>query len=271
MAHTKRPTPFVLVSSSHGTLIINSKDVRMTSENSGFGIGFQILTTGGANQEEIELANFLIQKRHQYFGNGVIVLDCGANIGVHTVEWAKTMHGWGHIYAFEAQEKIFYALAGNLIINNCFNATAKHCALGAQCGTLDIPEPNYCLAGSFGSLELKPHQKNEFIGQKIDYEKTKPIPLISIDSLNLLRSDFLKIDVEGMEEDVLIGAEKTIQKHKPIMLIEHIKSDLNKMTQWLKNWNYKFHVIGINVLAIHETDPIHQHLTIEGNYIKVKN
>ncbi len=120
-------------------------------------------------------------------------------------------------------------------------------------------------------LELKPHQGNEFIGQKIDYEKTKPISLISIDSLNLPRADFLKIDVEGMEEDVLMGATNTIQKYKPIMMIEHIKSDLNKITQWLKEWNYKFYLIGINILAIHETDPVHQNLVIEKNEIRTKN
>ena len=66
-------------------------------------------------------------------------VDCGANIGVRTVEWAKGMTGWGTVVAIEAQERIYYALAGNITINNCFNAHAIHAAVGAQEGTLRSP------------------------------------------------------------------------------------------------------------------------------------
>jgi FkbM family methyltransferase len=54
----------------------------------------------------------------------VVALDCGANIGVHSVEWARLMKDWGSVIAVEAQERVFYALAGNLTLQNCFNARA---------------------------------------------------------------------------------------------------------------------------------------------------
>ena len=82
-------------------------------------------------------------ERRQYFNDGVVALDCGANIGVHSIEWAKIITGWGEVFSFEAQEKIFYALAGNVAINNCFNVTAKHVALGSKVGVIEIPQPNY--------------------------------------------------------------------------------------------------------------------------------
>ena len=97
----------------------------------------------------------LLQIRRKHHGDGVIAIDGGANIGVHTVEWAKAMTGWGSVLAVEAQERIYYALAGNVAINNCFNATVINAAISSESGTLQIPNPNYFLPSSFGSLELR--------------------------------------------------------------------------------------------------------------------
>src|ERR1700679_1650413 len=118
--------------------------------------------------------------------------------------------------AFEAQEKIFYALAGNVVINNCLNVSARYCAVGENCAPIDVPEPDYLVPSSFGSFELRKTDSNEFIGQTIDYQKTKAVPQISIDSLRLRRLDLIKIDVEGMEEDVLKGATESIAAHLPV-------------------------------------------------------
>jgi FkbM family methyltransferase len=72
-----------------------------------------------------------------------------------------------------------------------------------------VPCPDYLQPASFGSLELRESKSNEFIGQKIDYQQAncKKIQQIAIDQLKLDRVDLLKIDVEGMEADVLAGAE----------------------------------------------------------------
>jgi FkbM family methyltransferase len=53
------------------------------------------------------------------------------------------MHGWGQVIAIEAQERVYYALAGNIAINNCFNARAMLAAVGNQSGVLRIPRPDY--------------------------------------------------------------------------------------------------------------------------------
>ena len=85
----------------------------------------------------------------------MVAIDCGANIGVHTVEWATAMTGWGSVVAIEAQERIYYALAGNIAINNCFNAIALHAAVSSETGIMQIPNPDYFTPSSFGSLELR--------------------------------------------------------------------------------------------------------------------
>ncbi len=237
----------------------------MVEKDRGYGVGFQLLSTSNFDPSEVELEGALLLKRLQYFGKGVVAVDCGANIGVRTIEWARLMYGWGMVHSFEAQEKIFYALAGNIAINNCLNVIAKNVAVGEKCSTLKVPEPDYLSPASFGSLELIKKEGTEFIGQHIDYDKTREIQLISIDSLRLDRLDYMKIDVEGMEEAVLAGAIESIAKFKPILFVENIKSNKENLESYFARHGYKAYRIGMNTLAIHATDPTMNHLTAQGN------
>ncbi len=253
---TKRPVAFVLVATNHGTMMVNRND-HHTDAFATFGVGHEIFHTSGCGQEEIDVALQLLDARKEYFGAGVVALDCGANIGVHTIEWAKHMHGWGTVTAFEAQEKIYYALAGNIAMNNCFNARAVWTAIGASDGTIRVPVPDYLKPSSFGSLEIRKTEKTEFIGQDVDYSAAKTVEttMRAIDSFALPRLDFIKIDIEGMEMEALSGARNTIAAHKPMMLIEGIKTDLGALTTYLNEMGYRYFTFGINVIAIHTSDP----------------
>src|SRR6516164_264789 len=128
-------------------MIVNRFDYRMVDERSGIGVGFQILEGGSFDAQEVDLAMSLLGLRRQYFGDGVLALDCGANIGVHTIEWAKRMSGWGQVIAIEPQERLFYALAGNIAINKCFNAVAINAAIADKPGVLRMPQPDYLRPG----------------------------------------------------------------------------------------------------------------------------
>src|SRR5215510_4509215 len=139
MRNPKRKIAFVLAASDHGTMIVNRLDYRMVDHKSGFGVGFQILEGSSFDPGEVDTALTLLDLRRKHFGDGIVALDCGANIGVHTIEWAKRMSGWGQVIAIEAQERLFYGLAGNIAINNCFNARALHAAVAARSGTMKIP------------------------------------------------------------------------------------------------------------------------------------
>ena len=253
----KRPIANVLVSSGHGTFIVNRHDYLTSSANETIGVGYQILQNSYYDPEEVLHLKEVIMIRREMFGDGVVAIDGGANIGVHTIEWAKTMHGWGNVLAFEAQERIFYSLAGNIAINNCFNATAYHAALGASVGNINIPILDYFKPSSFGSFELRKNEFNEYIGQKINYteEQCRKVSLVSIDSLNLTRVDFIKLDIEGMELEALDGAKKTIATAKPMMLIEHFKSGKENLDTYLANFGYYTFEVGGSILAIHKDDP----------------
>jgi FkbM family methyltransferase len=257
MASPQRRLAFVTAATDHGTFIVNRFDRVMVNDAEGYGVGFQLLEQAHYDPDEVNLLLRVLDLRRQCYGDGVVAIDCGANVGVHTIEWAKHMTGWGGVLAIEAQERIYYALAGNIAINNCFNARAINAAVSDRVGTMKIPAPNYSETASFGSLELKHRgEATEFIGQAIDYADAKmtDVPTVSLDALNLVRADLIKIDVEGMETDVLAGAAKCIDGLRPILLIETIKSDKNAIAAWLGNLGYAVHDVGLNFFAVHASD-----------------
>jgi len=284
MITINRPLPFVLASSNVGMMITNHLDTHKAQyANTHFGVGHQILHHGCHDTQEVHFCLQLLHLRRQYFGNGVVGLDCGANVGVHSVAWGIEMSGdsmvnananldssvaWGEVIGFEAQERIYYAFAGNVALNNCFNVKAVFAALGnpkKNQKDLEIPLVDYCKPSSFGSLELKKRENTEFIGQEIDYSRTQKVPFISIDSLHLSRVDLIKIDVEGMEKEVLEGAMQTIKKCSPILHIEMIKSNIDEILSFLNTLDYRHFAAGINMLAIHKDDPSLKHININSS------
>ena len=79
---------------------------------------------------------------------------------------------------------------------------------------------------------------------------------MTLDSLDLARVDLIKIDVEGMEMEALQGAARTIERSHPAMLIEKIKADAGTLRHWLEPRGYTVIEAGINMLAIHGSDPL---------------
>lgn len=264
MAYPPRKIAFILASTDHGTLILNRFDYRRVDATSAFGVGFELLENSSYEVQVGSVAMQLLTLRRRHFGDGVVAMDCGANIGVHTVEWAKGMSGWGSVVAVEAQERIYYALAGNLSINNCFNAHAIYAAVGAQDGALRIPVPNYLAPASFGSLELRKSEANEFIGQEIDYSEQKlaTVRMMTVDSLNLSRLDLIKIDVERMELEVLQGAKATLERFRPIVIVEQVKAPKEEIAAVLASYGYEWFALGLNFLAVHPSDPTRQSINV---------
>jgi len=254
MQSVDRTLAFVLAASNHGTMILNRFDYRLDKQNWAVGLGHQILQTGSFDPREVKLTLDMLLLRRKHYGDGVVAIDCGANIGVYTIEWAKMMTGWGSVLSVEAQERIYYALAGNIAINNCFNAIAVHGAVSSESGVMQIPNPNYLVPSSFGSLELRQSSSNEYIGQPIDYQNLVNVRKLALDEYNLPRVDFIKIDVEGMEMEVLHGAAQSIERSHPVMLIEKIKSDAGQLRPWLEARGYLLIDVDINLLPIHSTD-----------------
>jgi FkbM family methyltransferase len=264
MPNPPRKLAFITAATDHGTLIVNRFDRHLVGPNRVYGVGFQLLETGSYDPGEVNVALTMLDLRRQHYGDGVVAVDCGANVGVHTIEWAKHMTGWGSVLAFEAQERIYYALAGNIAINNCFNARAVHAAVTNEPGMMKMPSPDYLVAASFGSLELRKRDTTEFIGQPIDYSESKMVDVraIDLDSFNFSRLDLIKMDVEGMELDALAGGAQCIGDLRPILLVEMVKTDKAKLRAWLEERGYSVFAGPMNFLAIHKDDKCLGHVQI---------
>lgn len=260
-----RPIAFVLASTNHGSMLVNRHDYHAVL-NGGYGVGLELLQTSSFSQPEVDFALQLLESRKVHFGEDVVAIDCGANIGVHTIEWAQYMHGWGSVIAIEAQERIFYALAGNITLNNCFNARAIWAAVGASKGSIGVPVPDYFSPASFGSLEIRQTGDTEFIGQEVDYspDKMQATQMLALDDLELKRLDLIKIDIEGMELEALSGAEKTISRTKPQLIIEKIKSDEKQLYDFLNSHGYKIFPWNQNIVGIHDSDPAAKLIQVSG-------
>ena len=141
---------------------------------------------------------------------GDVVLDVGANIGTHTVPLAKAVEGSGGIvYAFEPQHLAFQFLCANLALNRILNVLFSQQAVGEICCDIKVPV-------------LPPWETINFAGLKIEQDGTgEPVPQKTIDSMALKRCDMIKVDVEGMESQVLKGASNTIANHKPLLFVEN--------------------------------------------------
>jgi FkbM family methyltransferase len=260
---TNRPLSVILAASNQGTLILNRNDQHRVDDTHTFGVGHQILTQAAYDQSEVGTALTMLDWLREFRGDGVVAIDCGANVGVHTISFARHMTHWGKVVAYEAQERIFYALAGNVCLNNCLNARVFNAAVGDQDGIMSVPVPNYNSPGSFGSLELVQRAETENIGQAINYgpEAMQSVRAIRLDGTGMPRVDFLKIDVEGMELPVLRGAGELIARCRPYMLIEHIKTDRVALNALLATLGYQVWVMGMNTLALPADDPCVQRIT----------
>ncbi|PIW26223.1 MAG: FkbM family methyltransferase [Rhodospirillales bacterium CG15_BIG_FIL_POST_REV_8_21_14_020_66_15] len=144
---------------------------------------------------------------------GMVVCDIGANIGCHTVVMAAAVGPDGVVVAAEPQRPVFQTLCANVSMNGHMNVRAYHAAMGAAAGEIAVPLVRYDLEGNFGGLELGSHQGGE------------RVPVMTLDSLPFGACHFIKIDVEGMEIDVLKGAARTIAKFQPVLYVENDRRD----------------------------------------------
>ena len=116
-------------------------------------------------------------------------------------------------------------------------------------------------------MEIKQSDKSENIGQTL--KEFSEVQQITLDSLALERLDLLKIDVEGMEFETLAGAETTISQHRPLLLIEAIKIDGEKMRHLLENWSYDVYPLDGNFFAVHRTDQMASKCSLADGYLNI--
>jgi len=141
---------------------------------------------------------------------GSIVVEVGSNIGTHTLVLSRCAGAAGFVYAYEPQRIVFQTLCANLAVNSVVNVDARHAAAGAEAGLVTVPDIDYTRPGNFGGIAVDAFSS----GRKVRKVRLD-------DDLELDRLDLVKIDVEGMELDVLKGAERLIGRLRPVLYVEN--------------------------------------------------
>ena len=99
-----RPLPFVLAATDHGPLIVSRLDRHQLANGGIYGVGQQLLDFGSYEAGEIDFIKNEIELLKKLRGPSLVAVDCGANIGVMTIEIAKALKGLGRVVGIEAQE-----------------------------------------------------------------------------------------------------------------------------------------------------------------------
>jgi len=157
----------------------------------------------------------LIELAMQDIKPNSVFLDIGANIGTWTVMIGRIMRDKVKIHAFEPQKNIYYQLCGNVFINNLSNNVNIHnTALGSE---LFDNMPMYKCENNNGASRLV----NSINSQIFKLDDNESVTINTLDSYNFNNISVIKMDVEGYEKNVLLGAKQTIiNNNYPIIYFE---------------------------------------------------
>lgn len=179
----------------------------------------------------LDNAHRYLERFRHLIPEGGTVIDCGTSIGDHTVNYASWVGPNGRVLGFEANPDVAECCALNLAIYPC--ATIYNVGLSDDYGVAGIN-----VSPNVGASNLIPE------GNQVRLEPLDAyLP-------NLTRCDFIKVDVEGFEVRVLVGARKLLEKYNPPILMEINQGCLKNQgfTQSdvfdrLNAWGYKWKVV----------------------------
>jgi FkbM family methyltransferase len=201
-----------LVRGRHGYILYNRHDI---------GVGRFVEADGEYFESEVDLFRQVCQP-------GNVVVDAGANIGTHTLALSEIVGPTGRVFAIEPQRLVFQMLCANVALNGLTNVECRRAALGDHEAELLLGDPD-------------PHQEINFGGVSLSQiPGAIPTPLLTLDNLRLPHVRLIKIDVEGMELDVLRGAQATLKAHQPILYMENNQPEKSEaLLRFLGDWNYR--------------------------------
>ncbi len=144
-----------------------------------------------------------------------IIYDIGANYGYYSIKFS---HEAKHIYSFEPVSHTYQVLKKNVEQNLIKNITPFQVGVSDSEQYLKINLYNSSGNNSIFNRTIPDGHPLRVIG-------TEQIKLVQLDNFhfqnNLFPPDLIKIDVEGAELGVLLGARQILEKYHPILLIEY--------------------------------------------------
>jgi len=147
---------------------------------------------------------------------GMTCFDIGANQGFYTILLSNLVGEKGNVYAFEPNEQEQRKARRNVSLNRGENVIFEHKAVGAFNGDTEL----ICCQNGRGSRSSLRAPPNEVVARTI----VKNIVITTLDSyvatLDITSIGFIKVDIEGGERDVLLGARAILERYRPVIMLE---------------------------------------------------
>jgi FkbM family methyltransferase len=190
-----------------GTTVLDKLNNTLIEYDFHSAIGQCMFFGGAFEQDEIEFFTRALAHEAK-----PVVLDVGANIGLHSIHWARA-NRTASIFAFEPSPATGKILRRNLQRNSLDKKIELiPLAVSDTCGKAQFFE---CDDNAFSSL--KDTRRKRVV-------RTHLVPVTTIDEFvaehHLDRISLLKIDVEGFEREVISGATTTLRLLKPDLFVE---------------------------------------------------
>ena len=189
-----------------------------------------------------------------YIPLGGLCVDVGANIGTHTLFFAKCVGPEGVVFSFEPERTLFQLFCANVALNDHLNVLTFNTALDKAPGSARLPAVDFREFGNFGSFRLQ---------QEGGYN----VAVQTLDNYLFPFLDLIKIDVEGNEPEVVLGSSKTIAKHRPFIYSEyHPKMHSQDLLKLLTSLDYV--IYGHNACAYNPQNFKKNPLDLFGSYLE---
>jgi FkbM family methyltransferase len=187
---------------------------------------------------EYHLVRYVLSLLH----SGFVMFDIGAHHGLFTLVAAYELkkRGWdGVIHSFEPSPKNFELLSFNVQQNELGKLVQLYPeAVGDQVQTSNLQ------INEMENSDNRVHFNGEVrSGGNSENVSIRPVNVTTVDTFidSVPHIDLIKVDVQGAEPLVLTGAEKTIQTHRPVLVIEAVQEwpSTKRIREFLVDHNYR--------------------------------
>ncbi len=202
----------------------------------------------GAKAVKSGLENTILQNSIKLLNKRVsndnaVILDVGANFGYLTLVWANSVSQKGKVISFEPNPKVHASLLKSVKANKLESKIElNNLAVGKNDGSIEL------YVDSTTSNTLKPTKK---IGS------SHTIDMVSLNSYinknNIEHCDLVKIDVDGIEFEILMGSTELIKKCAPIFIVE--TNNDKRIIDFFRKQNYQILDMKLNPFQSSEQLP----------------
>ncbi|PFO80408.1 MULTISPECIES: FkbM family methyltransferase [Bacillus cereus group] len=162
----------------------------------------------------------LLEYFKEYMPTNGIVYDIGANIGNHTLYFSHALNP-KKIYSFEPAKELFEVLEFNVQVNKLKNVEVFNCAVGKESGE-----------------KLLTYNPQNTGASNISLDGDEVVRSVTLDKLKIEKPDFVKIDVEGFEYDVIQGMQNILKVSSPVLWVEVFPDNYFAVDQLLEEFSY---------------------------------